>query len=181
MTSLRKTFSLLIWAVTLPIMVAHPTVAAPGDSGATIKAQVETIAVEYGINPRTFTTIAKIESNFDAAAINRQSGACGVFQFMPGTARQYGLPNCRNAEANIRAAARLLLDNQRAFVQAFGRKPTGGESYLMHQQGADGAIKLLRHPNVLATSIIGKQAVIQNGGKPTMTATQFADLWIRKF
>ncbi|WP_017967598.1 transglycosylase SLT domain-containing protein [Rhizobium leguminosarum] len=181
MTFLRTGPFFLILATIGMTVITGTRPAAAFDNKAAIKAQVESIAVEYAINPPTFSKMAKIESGLNAKAINRLSGACGVFQFMKATARQYGLTECLDAEANIRAGARLFQDNQRAFVKAFGRNPTAGESYLMHQQGAGGAIKILRHPNILAVEAVGKKAVVQNGGKSNMTAAQFANLWIRKF
>lgn len=69
-----------------------------------------------------------------------------------------------------------------------GRELTAGEYYLGHQQGWTGATALLSHPkdnvvDALATVMSRKKAensVKQNGGKTSMTAEQFANMWIKR-
>lgn len=146
-----------------------------------LRSMIATIAGEMGIEPNTLLRMAQIESSLNADAINPRSGACGLFQFMPPTARQYRLKDCFDAEANVRAAAALLLDNKRMFIRVLGREPSPGEMYLMHQQGASGAIKLLQRTDQLAKDCVGAQAIIQNGGTLDMTCAEFAYLWTRKF
>lgn len=177
MTSFSNMPASLILAI---VMATSSSSSHASDNRTDIKAKVENIALDYGIDSSTFSAIAKIESGYNPNAINRVSGACGVFQFLKATARQYGLMNCFHAEDNIRAAARLFLDNERSFINALGRKPTAGESYLLHQQGAGGGLKLLRNPNALAADLVGKKAVVQNGGKLNMSAAQFIRLWTSK-
>jgi soluble lytic murein transglycosylase-like protein len=54
------------------------------------------------------------ESGFNPFARSR-AGAQGIAQFMPGTARAYGLRNPFDPEAAIAAQARLMRDNLRRF------------------------------------------------------------------
>lgn len=139
---------------------------------------------------RILRRFAALESAFDPAAQN-PSGASGLFQFMPATARQYGLADPFDPAASAQAAARLLADNRRFIGGVLGRTPDGAELYLAHQQGAGGAAALLRNPDMnvvdaLAIAYKGDRefaakAVSQNGGKTTMTAGAFADLWRRKY
>ena len=134
----------------------------------------------YGISPQFLSRTAQIESGMNPNAHNA-SGADGLMQFVPSTAKQYGLANPRDPNASIDAAARLASDNKRVLVASLGRDPSDAELYLAHQQGAGGASKLLANPNAPAASIVGKQAVVQNGGRPDMTAGEFAGMWLNKF
>jgi soluble lytic murein transglycosylase-like protein len=54
------------------------------------------------------------ESNFNPFAVSR-AGARGIAQFMPGTARTYGLANPFDAGASIDAQAHLMRDLLRRF------------------------------------------------------------------
>jgi soluble lytic murein transglycosylase len=134
--------------------------------------------------------IAQIESRGDPMAVNTASGASGLFQFMPGTAQQYGLKDPTDPRESTKAAKRLLDDNRTVLRGTLGREPTDGELYLAHQQGATGAAALLGNPDknalVALTAVYGddqraRAAIEQNGGNINMTAGQFASLWTQKF
>lgn len=138
-------------------------------------------AQRYGADPAAALRTANIESRGDPMAAN-PSGATGLFQFMPKTWAQYGRGgDPTDPTANTDAYFRLARDNAAHFQRQFGRAPTPGESYLMHQQGAGGASALLQSPDAPAESIVGSKAVLQNGGRPGMTARDFANLWTNKF
>lgn len=142
---------------------------------------IQTAAAKYGVSETLLNRIAHVESRFDPNAYN-PSGATGLFQFMPGTWKQYGNgQNARDPVANADAAARLLIANRDQLATSIGRAPTEGEIYLAHQQGAAGAAKLLKNPDKPAVDVVGRAAVMQNGGTADMTAGQFAQLWIGKF
>ena len=144
-----------------------------------IKASITQRAQQYGLDPNTMLAIGHIESKFNPNAYNK-SGASGVFQFMPGTAKGYGLDDPFNADANIDAGMRLAQDNIKYFRNKIGREPTPGEVYLMHQQGIGGATKLMSNPSAMAADVVGRQAVLQNGGNLNMTAAEFAGMWTGK-
>ncbi|MGO8100696.1 transglycosylase SLT domain-containing protein [Rhizobium leguminosarum] len=152
-----------------------------GDEKAEIKALITAVAIRHGIEPTDFLRMAQIESRFDPKAFHPKSKACGIFQFIPSTARLYGLADCRNPQANADAAAALWLDNAAGLRKALSREPSAGELYLAHQQGLGGAIRLLANPDRPAHAIVGCRAVTLNGGNLGMTAREFAHLWIRKF
>lgn len=128
-----------------------------------------------------YDRLSDIESGGNDNAFNPHSKAAGRYQFIPSTARAYGLKNPRDRKAARIAVGQLTADNRAALIKALGREPTKGELYLAHQQGAGGAIKLLRNPGAAATSVVGLKAVTLNGGTASMTAGQFANLWISKF
>jgi hypothetical protein len=141
---------------------------------------INNAATKFGVDPAYLSKTALIESGGNASAKNA-SGAAGLFQFMPKTAKDYGLDNPMDPEDSAMAAAELAADNRKALAASLGRNPTNGELYLAHQQGADGASALLANPNKPATAIVGRQAVLQNGGDENMTAGQFANKWTAKF
>lgn len=137
-------------------------------------------AKKYGQDGETLVAIAQIESRLNPNAKNPNSNASGVLQFMPDTARGYGLANPFDLNSSADAGARLLKDNRNYLTKTLGREPTAGELYLAHQQGAGGALKLLSNPNRRASDIVGYDAVKLNGGTASMTAGEFATLWTRK-
>jgi Transglycosylase SLT domain len=134
----------------------------------------------WGVSPEYLSRTAQIESGMNPNAKN-PSGAAGLMQFVPSTAKAYNLFNPFDAGASIDAAGHLAADNKKVLVASLGREPSAGELYLAHQQGAGNAAKLLANPNVPASSIVGQNAVVQNGGNPNMTAGQFAGMWLNKF
>lgn len=135
---------------------------------------------EYKLPSNFLPQVANIESRFDPNAKNPKSTAEGLFQFTRGTARDYGLTNPRDPIASTDAAARLAADNAKTLTRALGRAPTAGELYLAHQQGGGGASQLLSNPNARAVDIVGRKAVVNNGGHEGMSAGDFAKLWTRK-
>lgn len=125
--------------------------------------------------------IRQIESAGGRNTYNPKSGAAGDFQFIPSTARQYGLKDPYDLNQAADAASRLTRDNADFLRQRLGRDPTAGELYLAHQQGAGGAYKLLSNPDTPAGQLVGAKAVAWNGGDPNAPAFQFASKWLSKF
>jgi len=141
---------------------------------------IELVALERDINLLDFVAVGWIESRLDANARNPRSTASGVFQFIRSTANSYGLDDPFDLEANVRAAANLWLDNGNALIKGLGRKPTGAEMYLAHQQGAGGALRLLK-ANDSARNEVGEAAVNLNGGRSSISSSEFVNLWADKF
>jgi hypothetical protein len=134
---------------------------------------------QYGLPDGYLATTAHIESGGNPNAHNA-SGADGLFQFVPSTAQQYGV-STRDPASSTDGAARLASDNAKVLRDKLGREPTGAELYLAHQQGAGGASSLLTNPNARAVDIVGEAAVKQNGGNASMSAGDFAGLWLNKY
>ena len=135
---------------------------------------------EYGLPSDYLMTTAKIESSFDPSAKNPSSSASGLFQFVTGTAAGYGV-DVFDWQSSTDGAARLASDNGNTLSRALGRQATGAELYLAHQQGAGGALKLLKNPNGSAVSSVGADAVRNNGGSLDMTNSEFASIWLDKY
>lgn len=157
-----------------------PSRARGGRFAPEVTAAIDTAAQRHGVDRSVLFRIAQLESGGNPNAKNARSSAGGLFQFVDSTARQYGLTNKFDPHQSADAAARLLKDNAAQLRKALGREPTAGELYLAHQQGAGGAIKLLRNPDAKASSVVGASVVSNNGGLPGMTAGEFAQMWIRR-
>jgi murein DD-endopeptidase MepM/ murein hydrolase activator NlpD len=112
---------------------------------------VEQAAKKHGVPRDDFLRFTAIETGFtyDERAYNRTSGASGLFQFVEGTARQYGIAGREfDPVANADAGARLYNDNKRDIIASqdkTGRpflsgaaEPNGLDLYMAHQQGAGG-------------------------------------------
>lgn len=135
----------------------------------------------YGLPAGFLKRTAEIESAMNPNAKNPNSSASGLFQFINSTAKAYGLSNPFDPAASTDAASRLARDNSRILRNTLGRQPTAAELYLAHQQGGTGAARLLKDPNRPAVDVVGWDAVKLNGGSSSMTAGEFAGLWIDKF
>jgi hypothetical protein len=132
-----------------------------------------------------FDRLSKVESGDNPSAKNPTSSAKGRYQFINSTAEQYGItaefgtPEYEQQETQ--AVQRFTQDNYNQLRTALKRDPMPGELYLAHQQGAAGAAKILSSPNARAVDVLGKEAVINNGGSEDMTASDFAKKWTSKF
>lgn len=147
---------------------------------ASVRDAISQAAKKHGVDPAALMRIAEIESSLNPNAKNPKSSAGGLFQFIDSTAAQYGLANRFDPHQAADAGARLMKDNAAYLRAKLGREPSAGELYLAHQQGADGAVKLLANPNASAAGIVGNDAIRLNGGHAGMTAGEFAGLWTRK-
>jgi hypothetical protein len=144
---------------------------------------------EFGLPSGYLGPTARIESGYNPENHNQLSGADGLFQFIPGTAKQYGLKYGRgpgstgDPVASTRAAAAYGRDNMRVFMQAYGRPPTAHELYLMHQQGTQGGLALLNPhtQNIQAGALVHPRNVAANGGDPNAPAGAFIQKWAREF
>jgi hypothetical protein len=67
-------------------------------------------AEKAGIDPRLALSVAEIESSFNPDAMNPESGATGLFQLMPATAKRRGVTDFRDPIQNIQAGIGELKD-----------------------------------------------------------------------
>jgi len=172
-------------ASTAPTGVAPPLPApatvAPTGRGAQYAGLFRAKEEQYGLPQGYLNKTAGIESTYNANAKPNQAGAAGLFQFIPRTANEYGLKNRYDPEASTDAAARYAVSNKNYLRNYLGRDPTAGELYLAHQQGPNGALRLITNPNAPAGSVVSPQAIAQNGGDPRAPASQFVGMWTNKF
>ena len=79
---------------------------------------------KHGVDPAILKAIASVESNFrpDAVGPRTRSGrAQGMMQFIPATARAYGLDDPFDPAKSVDAAARLMRDNLKQFKGDLGK------------------------------------------------------------
>ena len=79
------------------------------------RAPILSASQRYNVGAALLAAQIYAESGFNPFA-RSPAGAQGIAQFMPGTARAYGLRNPFDAEAAIHAQARLMRDNLRRFA-----------------------------------------------------------------
>ena len=101
-------------------------------------------ADEYGISYELLVSVAKAESNFNKNSTSG-SGAMGIMQLMPATAKYLGVKDAYDPEQNIR----------------------GGARYLSEKIEKHGSVQL-----ALAAYNAGSGAVEKYGGIPPYTETQ---------
>lgn len=74
-----------------------------------IDAMIESTAKRYQLEAKLISAIVEIESNFQADALS-SAGAVGLMQLMPDTAADYAIAELYDAQANLDAGARHLLN-----------------------------------------------------------------------
>src|SRR6266540_6374637 len=127
-------------------------------------------AARYGIDPHLLWTIAYLESRFKPFAVSYKDGkpcARGLMQFIPATAREYGLRDPHSVPAAVDAAARYLRDLLRRFD---GR----GDLVLAAYNAGEGTIDAYRDGRRLILpggKVINPNAV-RTGGVPPYRETQ---------
>src|SRR5260370_40719674 len=65
-------------------------------------------AKQKGVNPDLAAGLARTESSFNPAAKNASTGASGVMQLMPETAKSLGVNNIMDANENAEAGVRYF-------------------------------------------------------------------------
>lgn len=136
-------------------------------------------AEEFNIDLEFMFTMANIESGFNHLAKN-PSGASGLYQFMLGTAKAYGLKDRFDPKESARAAAKYARDNTR-YLKSHGYPVTGDYLYLAHQQGMGGAVIVLNAAkNGLELPVAIRRNIDANGGKGK-TPQQFVTHWREKY
>ncbi|GAA5105511.1 transglycosylase SLT domain-containing protein [Bartonella jaculi] len=138
-----------------------------------VKHAISQAAQKYGLPESFLERVAMIESNGNPNAKNSKSSAGGLYQFLDSTAKQYQLNDKFDPFQATDAMARLTKDNTRYLATALGREPSEAELYLAHQQGPAGAVKLIKNPKMPASQLLGRQAVVLNGGNLEATAGDF--------
>jgi hypothetical protein len=90
------------------------------------------------------------------------SGAAGLFQFMPETAKGSLAHNRTDPKATTLAAYKLMNQNRAALKGSIGHDPSAVELYLAHQQGVNQAIRMINNPNMRAVETSNKSFIASN-------------------
>jgi hypothetical protein len=147
---------------------------------------VKDAASKYGVSEDYMKTTMRIESRGNAGA-ESSTGAKGLYQFVPGTARQYGIAGKEfDPQANIEAAAKLTADNKKQ-LEKRGIATSDSNLYMSHQLGVGGfsaalnAAKTGQNPSEIK---FGKSTLRDymdvNGGKG-MEVGNFLNMWRTKY
>jgi soluble lytic murein transglycosylase-like protein len=80
---------------------------ASGGGGGTIADLIRRYSAANGVDYSLANAVAKRESGFNPTAVSK-AGAMGIFQLMPGTARDLGVDDPFDAEQNIDGGTRYL-------------------------------------------------------------------------
>ena len=84
-----------------------------------------------------------VNAQLESAMGTQAGNGGGPFQFMPQTAKQYGLTNTQDQAANIDAGARFTADNIKGLTKALGQTPDVYQERMAHWFGTGGATKLI--------------------------------------
>lgn len=130
---------------------------------------------EYNLPSGYMSRLYQVESSSGKNLVNPASSARGHFQFMPDTAREYGVQDPMDFDQSARGAARFSADNMERLRRAGIEQPSGSHLYLAYQQGPGGALKLLQNADRPAIDLVRPDAVTGNRGNRDMTGSDFAN------
>ena len=125
------------------------------DAGAQYDGAIQFAAKEFGVDPDVLHGIAYAESRYNPKAVSPK-GAQGMMQFMPDTAKRFGIdPN--DPEQAIFGAAQYLKENLDKFGGDYAKAVAGynwGENRKEYEQG-DWVKKLPRETDQYVESVLG--------------------------
>lgn len=125
-------------------------------------------AQQSGVDTQLLHSIAFHESGGNP---NQTTGTHhGLFNLTKDEFAKYGPPggSIWSAQDNAIAAANQMKDLQGRFQRDTGRAPTHGESYLMYQQGYEGAKALAANPNAPAWQTMKQFHATDQGAQKTI-------------
>jgi hypothetical protein len=74
----------------------------------TLSDMINKAAQETGLDPRLIAAVMTVESHGDPGIVNPDSGATGLMQLMPGTAKRYGVADMTDPWSNLEAGSKEL-------------------------------------------------------------------------
>lgn len=151
----------------------------PTASANDIQKQIIAEANRRGIPAMIALAIASFESGFNPKAANPNSSAQGIYQNTDANWASHNLaPTARgNIEAQIRAGILDMLRTQ----EVLGTTQLSFQDYYgAHLLGQQGYQKVRNSPNANAVELLGRNAVLNNGGNAQQTAAEFAAMVTEK-
>jgi hypothetical protein len=144
---------------------------------------VQTEGKAAGLPDKYLSAITAVEGGPKGMdAVNPVSNAFGPYQFLPSTAKQYGVTPQSSFEEQTKAYVQYTNDNKTRLKQLNGgREPNAQELYLAQFLGADGSFKAINRPTENAVDVLGKKAVEANRGNANMTVAEFIRPHLDKF
>jgi hypothetical protein len=141
---------------------------------------IESEAREAGLVTAWMVRIAEIESSLRPNAVNKQSGASGLFQIMP----FHKVKNVLDPVVNARWTMKFTKANH-SHLRKHNVPVTLFTTYLAHQQGATGATMLLKaaENGVYIGDLparIRRNIGANDADNAFKTVQQFLDFWERK-
>lgn len=166
-----------------------------------VETAIRQASQKYGVPESRLRAFARIESGGNPR--NQTGSYLGLFQLSQNEFRKAGgQGNIFDPVANANAAAVKLKAEEQQFTRQYGRPPTDGELYMIHQQGIGGAAAHAANPdrpawqNMYSTGegrqkgeAWSKLAIWGNvpddvkrqyGSVDNMTSRQFTDMWNSK-
>ena len=147
----------------------------PGKHKAIVDAIIAA-AKKHDLEPMDVLTIVAIESDFDPAAASKLSSAAGLFQFIDSTwleaggtrfqglgGRGNGFAAGASVDVQCEIGCKFIVKNRSDLESKLKSPPTLTATYMAHQQGLGGALKLLKaDPSAAVESVIGQEAARNN-------------------
>lgn len=113
-----------------------------------VNAAIDDAAAAAGVDSDTLRRFAKIESSGRASVVT--GSYKGLFQLSDAEFAKHGGGDIFNARDNAMAAAKKLKAESAEFEAKYGRTPTAGDIYMLHQQGAGGYANHMAKPSAPA-------------------------------
>jgi len=152
-----------------------------------IEVAVNSASSQWSLDPKILRTFAFIESGFNPYAINRSSGAAGLYQILPhltldGSRKIYQIHKFELTDPlkSAIAVGRKLRENRdkienESYSQLKIKKLQPWQFYVTHNQGVDGfavqhtACKIFNEKGEKEELILAAQHLFDNGYGPIMT------------
>lgn len=107
--------------------------------------EIDRAADAFGIDRNFMLAVAKIESDFNPH--DRTGSYVGLYQLSKQEFSKYGTGEITDPRDNAVAAAAKFTTEAVEFKMATHKKATPADLYLVHQQGIEGAIEHINHPD----------------------------------